>query len=435
MAEQSQQFSLGLTYWPRRTAYGWWRAYDRGATRDELAHVAALGCDTVRFCLRWEDFQPSPQRINSATLQALEHALDAAGEAGMRVVAALFPVALGGALQLPSWANGSDPLDELRRATRIAGPAIVVRPSAAPPLLYDDRYRTNQSNDLFTDTRVLDAQRYLIHELVGYFGPHPALYAWQLGEGLERVHKPESAAAVYDWFAVMVEALRAERPNARVLGVVSDRALQNTTGPRPEQIAATCDLLGVAADPPQPPQPPESQRPNHGAYVAFLHALAASLGRRPALVTSLGLPTVPGAGLGGNDRDQPGWIADSAYGRGLRAYRGELEQQATFVEATLDRLQRAGASGAWLAAYADYPEAIWRVPPLDRAIRERTLGLVDASGREKPAAAALARFAAERRPIRDVAPPLDADPERYWREPKRELARLWGEFGAEADGN
>jgi hypothetical protein len=428
MSEQNQPFSLGLTYWPRRTAFGWWQNYDRGEARDELAHVAGLGCDTVRLCLRWEDFQPSPRRVNSAALQALEHALDAAGEAGLRVVAALFPVALGAALQLPSWANGADPLDELRRATPIAGPAIVIRPSGAPPLLYEDRYRTNQANDLFTDARVLDAQRYLIHELVGYFGPHPALHAWQLGEGLERVHKPESAAAVYDWLAVMVEALRAERPNARVLGVISDRALLTAAGPRPEQVAATCDLLGVAAD---PPRPPEHQRPNHGGYVAFLHALTASLGRRPALVTSLGLPTVPAAGLGGNDSDRPGWIADSAYGRGLRAYRGEPEQQSIFVEATLDRLQQAGASGAWLAAYADYPEALWRVPPLDRAIRERTLGLVDASGREKPAAAALRRFAAERRQTRDVAPPLDADPERYWREPKRELARLWQEFSSE----
>ena len=76
MSEQSQPFSLGLTYWPRRSAFGWWQNYDRGATRDELAHVAALGCDTVRLCLRWEDFQPGPQRINSAALRALEHALD-----------------------------------------------------------------------------------------------------------------------------------------------------------------------------------------------------------------------------------------------------------------------------------------------------------------------------------------------------------------------
>src|SRR5262249_26219694 len=145
---------------------------------------------------------------------------------------------------------------------------------------------------------------------------------------------------------------------------------------------------------------------------------------------SLGLPTVPGTSLGGVEGDRAGWIADSSYGRRLRAYRGDPEQQEIFIEATLDRLQRAGASGAWLAAYADYPQSLWQTPPLDRAIRERTLGVVDAAGREKPAAVALQRFAAERRPIRAVAPALDTDTERYWREPKREFERLWREFSA-----
>ena len=57
---------------------------------------------------------------------------------------------------------------------------------------------------------------------------------------------------------------------------------------------------------------------------------------------------------------------------------------------------------------------------------------MDASGREKPAAAALQRFAAERRPVLEVAPPLDVDPERYWRDPQREFEGLWDEFSAEA---
>ncbi|MEO7911993.1 MAG: hypothetical protein ABIV47_20300 [Roseiflexaceae bacterium] len=427
MSEQNQLFSLGLTYWPRRTAFGWWQHYDRGATRDELAHVAALGCDTVRFCLRWEDFQPGPRRINSAALYALEHALDTAGAAGLRVVAALFPVALGGALHLPAWANGADPLDELLNAQRRGGATITMPRAGAPPLLYDGGYRTNKAGDLFSDTRVLEAQRYLINELVGYFGSHPVLYAWQLGEGLERVRTPDSAATPLEWFALMAETLRMARPGARVLGVISEQALAWPAGPRPAQIAATCDLLGVAAD---PPRPPANQRPNHGVYVAFLHALTAALGEAPALVTSLGLPTVPDVSLGGLESDRPGWIADSAYDRMLPVYRGEPEQQSILVESTLDRLQRAGASGAWLVAYADYPAELWRMPPLDRAIRERTLGLVDASGREKPAAAALQRFAAERRAVRAVAPPLDADPERYWRDPQREFERLWGEFSA-----
>jgi hypothetical protein len=417
---QVERMSLGLTYWPRRTGFGWWQAFDRAETREELAHVASLGCDTVRFCLRWEDFQPGARRLNSAALGSLEHALDAAQEAGLRVVAALFPVAIGGALQVPGWANGVDLLDELRSAARLVGPTIVLRPTGGPALLYDGGYHSNQTRDLFHEPSLLDAQRYLIHEIAGYFRSHPALAMWQLGEGLERVHKPGSAQAVAEWFAALAEALRAQDSNTGLLGVTSARGLTMSAGPRPADIAQSCNLLGVAADPPQLPQ---REQPLHMTYVAYLHALTAALGARPAIVTSLGLPT----DLFG----QPGWISDSAYGKPLRAYRAEPEEQTAFVEASLDRLRRAGAQGAWLATYADYPQPLWRMPPLDRAIRERTLGVVDAEGREKPAAAALRAFAAQRPTVVGVAPPIDVDPERYWRDPKRSFEELWKEFNNE----
>jgi hypothetical protein len=53
---------------------------------------------------------------------------------------------------------------------------------------------------------------------------------------------------------------------------------------------------------------------------------------------------------------------------------------------------------------------------------------VDADGREKPAAGTLRAFAAQRPTVITVAPPIAVDPERYWREPKREFEELWREF-------
>jgi hypothetical protein len=412
-------FNIGLTYWPRRTGYGWWRSFDRGEVREELAHVASLGCQTVRFCLRWEDFQPSPQRLNSGALHALEHALDTAQEAGLRVVAALFPAAIGGVLQIPRWANGVDVLDELLSTSRLVGPTIELRPKSGPSVLYDDRYHANQARDLFSTGPILAAQRYLIREVAGYFRSHPALAMWQLGEGLERVRKPASLQAVAEWFAAMGEALREHDPRTPALGVVSARALTLGSGPRPEDIVRSCELLGVAAD---PPERPRASHPSHTAYVEYLHALTAALAGKPAIVTGLGLPTAPNG--------QPGWINDGIYGRTLHAYRAEAEEQAAFVEEALNGLHRAGAQGAWLAAYADYPQSLWPMPPLDRSRRERTLGIVDADGREKPAAVALRRFATQQPARRDVTPPIVVDPERYWRDPRRSFDELWSEFDA-----
>jgi hypothetical protein len=289
-------------------------------------------------------------------------------------------------------------------------------------LLYEHGYHANKTNDLFVDARVLNAQRYLIREVVGYFRSHPALRAWQLGEGLERVRKPGAAAAVAEWLALCGEAVREQDPRAHLLGVVSARGLTTQSGPRPEDIAATCDLVGVAAD---PPERPTGRQPDHRSYVAYLHALTASLAARPVVVTSLGLPTTPNG--------QPGWINDSVHGRALHAYRAGPEEQAAFVEATLGQLHRAGARGAWLASYADYPQPLWRTAPLDRSIRERTLGLIDAEGREKPAAGALRAFVSQPPVVVHTTSAAMVDPESYWRDPKRSFDELWREFNSDME--
>ncbi len=415
------QFSLGLTYWPRRTAHNWWRMFDRGEAREELEQVAALGFDTVRFCLRWEDFQPQQDRVGSVALRALEHALDAAQAASLRVVAVLFPAALDGSLQMPAWANQGDAIGEIQRAVRL-GSLQVVRPALHPPLLYEDGYHPNRTHDPFNDRDMLDAQRYLVREVAGYFDMHPALWAWQIGEGLEYVHRPGSAEAVRYWLGTIAETLREAARQPRLLGVTTTRGLATRPGPRPEHLAEACDLLGVAAD---PPAPLPGERPLHVAYVAYLHALAAALGGKPAIVTSMAMPTAPD---GHSD-----WIADSAYGRPTRAYLGNEEEQATFVGLTLDRLLGAGAGGAWLASYADYAPEMWRTPPFDRVTRSRTLGVVAADGREKPVAAVLRAFAAARHPVAENVSVLDIDPERYWRDPKRSFEGLWREFNDESE--
>jgi hypothetical protein len=136
MTTCNDAFSLGVTYWPRQAGLLFWQRYDRGPVRDELAHIAALGFDTVRLCLVWEDFQPGPTRINSRAMRSLEHALDTAHTVGLRVVLALFPVATLGQLQILS--PGS-----VRRSVQ------------------------------------RDDCRYLVREVAGYFGDHPAVRIWQ----------------------------------------------------------------------------------------------------------------------------------------------------------------------------------------------------------------------------------------------------------------
>ncbi len=410
-------FSLGLTYWPRRDGPLLWRRFDGGAVREELLHIAALGCDTVRLSLTWEDFQPAPARIGAPALRALERTLDAVHEAGLRAALLLFPCAQDGVLQLPLWANGADVVAQLRRAGGRAAP-IVVRTPSSRTALSDGRYRPLRAENLFDDPELLAAQRYLIDEVAGYFGAHPAAWAWQLGEGFERIVRPERAVA-RAWLERAADDLRRAAPGATLLAAVSAASLR-TDGLRPEDLAAA-DLLGVCAEPPE--LPADGQK-RHTDPAAFLHALAAGLAGRRAIVTALGMPLAAHA---------PGWGEADAYGRRWPSYAGSEAEQASFVDAALERLRRDGAAGVWLSAYADYPQELWGAPPLDRAERARASGLVDASGREKASALALRSFAqALARDAREQSPPPAVDGDRYWRDPAQRFAELWREFTSAA---
>jgi hypothetical protein len=414
-------FSLGLTYWPRRAGMGWWSSVDPGELQDDLATIADLGFDTLRLLLTWEEFQPGARQIGSRAMRSLEMALDAARSAGLQVVLTLFPVAAHDTLMLPDWANGASLIDELTGAGGLA-PTLVVPAPGSAPVLYDGTYHVNQARDLFSYRPILAAQRYLIDEVVGYFGSHPAIWAWQLGEGLERIHRPASAEDVRAWYSTMADAVREHRTSGSILGVTSLRGLGMKVGPRPEELRDTCDLLGITADPPEPPGSPK----RHTTFAAFAHAVAAGFAERPAIVTSLAMPTT----------EQRGglWAAEQIYGRERQIFYADLEQHATFIETALNRLQADGAAGVWLAAYADHHTGRWREPPLDRAPRQRTLGIIDSQGRPKPAAEVVADFARRLRADdrrRASTLPGAIDPERYWHDPRQALKELWNDFESE----
>lgn len=441
MNAQQTPFTIGLTYWPRRKAYRWWSAFDRAEVRDELAHVASIGINLVRFYIRWEDFQPATDRINSRAFRSLEQALDAAAAARLKVVPVLFPAGFAGAVQLPRWAGSVDPLDELWQTARFGprmsfssrgagtaslaslGPALTYRAPAQAPILYEYGYHYSTPRNPFDDPVMRDAQSYFVSEIVGYFGSHPAIWGWQLGEGLERVMRPSSEAAVRDWYLQIAGLVREHHDSARVIGVTSERGLTMRSGPRPEHLAEACDMVGVAADPPLR-LPGSEQAPLRA--LSFTHSLVTTLAEKPVIVAGLGVPTT--------SESHPDAVTDQVFGRQRTVTRLDAERQARFVVTAVEQLQRAGAAGAWLAAYADYAPELWRLPPLDRALRERSVGLVDQTGREKLVAIALRSLAARVRdstatPQRHTLP--EVDPERFWRDPERACRELWRSFESE----
>lgn len=402
--------TLALNYWPRRTGVRWWSQFDRGELREDLQRIASFGISDVRINLLWEDVQPAPRKVNGTVMRAFERALDIAGESGLKVIAGLFPVAIGGSLFVPRWIAHPDLLSEMMRTGMLPDPQ-----AKQPAVVYEGAYRPSYARDLFRDTAAVEAMGYQIGEVVGYFGSHPAVHYWQLGEGLECIHTPAADDAVAAWFAQMVETARAAYQNAQLFGVTTAHGLLHRGGPRPDQIAAACDLVGVALDSPLPMPGFRADSPD---AIEFFYTLASALAGQPLAALGLGLATAPG--------NRPTTVADMQYGEPIATPLVSVQQQAEFLGSMLEWLHNLGAPLVVLAEYSDYPPALWREPPLDRSIRSRTIGLVEAGGREKAdSIGALERW--NTTPANSTTPQLhgDFDPERYWHDPSGECARLW----------
>ena len=418
-------FSLGVSYWPHirgGAAPYTWASIDQGAVRDELDQIAELGVDTLRLDLRWDDFQPSPDRLGLAALGALEQLLDAAQERGLRVAAGLFGGSLAGALALPRWATGLRPIDA-QIAQRQGRPLLV--PADGLSILSGEGYHRNSPRDFFDDSDQRTAQRYLIREVVGNFASHPAIWAWLLAADLTLAREPERAAQAADWWGGLAEAARAAG-GRELLGQLSAASLARPATLRPAAISRHGAGLLLAA---QPFAPLAVNEPWRAGHLSFLLALVASLARdeqgrsAPIYVGDVGL----GLAVAG----QAGWVDDLALGRTVRSFLADEERQAIFVEEALTTLYAAGAAGVWLSSYTDLSESTWHGPPLDRAIARRCQGLVSAEGRERPAALAVRAFAARLRkepPARRQPSPLPIDPERFWRTPREQLAALYAEW-------
>ncbi len=69
---------------------GWWTAFDRDEVAADFDRIATCGFDSVRIFLTWEDFQPTPSRVDSAMLDRLVSALDEAHSAGLSIMPTLF---------------------------------------------------------------------------------------------------------------------------------------------------------------------------------------------------------------------------------------------------------------------------------------------------------------------------------------------------------
>jgi endo-1,4-beta-mannosidase len=383
-------FELGCNYWPRKSAMYMWRALDLGEVRDELAHVRELGFEVVRFFVLATDFMPAPLTVAAPAVDALVQVARIAREVGLRTVPTLIVINMSGMLWWPRWMLDAE----------------------------------GKPGDLYGDPLILRSQALLVETCCRALAGDASIRAFDLANEIDGAQKPASRHAGWLWSSLLAGAARRAAPAVPIQIGAHLPSLTDDNRMRVDDLGQVADEDCMHAYPLYYPGARSPLDPELAPFAASLTAALAGTGR-PALMHEFGLCTAePGA---------PGrTIEDDFLGRARRQYLASEVEAGRYYAEVLERLAATGAAGAYAWCYADYDASLFDRAPLDRAVRERTFGVVRADGSEKPAAVAVRAFAkrlAKGEARLDAGPRvLDVSADAYYAAPDDHFRRLYASW-------
>ncbi len=372
-----------------------WQRFDPGEIADDMHRIADLGLDSVRFFLRWADFQPAPKRMNLVMLERLIRVTELIAAAGLRAMPTLFCGHMSGVNWLPSWT-----LDRTQSNGRFR-------------TITEDNDEPYGAGNLYSGA-LLDAQRYHAREVAAALRGHPNVLAWDLGNEFSNVREPGAASDAREWSKRLTAELQSASGHP-VTGGLHGEDLTRDRNIRPSSIAepwifATMHGYSVYSD--------FARSRTDADVVPFLGTLTASLAQKPVLFSEFGNPTCPPGKRSPYDRvplpDEaplPIVLADDPV-RATYACLDEVEM-AAYARAVLEKLHGTGRLGGYWWCWADYADDLRSTPPFDRAPHELRFGVVRSDGTLKPVAETLAAFAREERTIVESSDPAMFEPAYY----------------------
>ncbi len=373
------RFLMGINYWPRRSAMYAWERFDLGEMREDFERIKGLGLDLVRFFLTWESFQPKPDVIDATALRRFDAVMDAIHHAGLQAMPTLFCGHMSGVNWLPEWT-----LDR----TQAHGRFRTIAGGHTSPYGIADFY---------ADPHLLHAQTLHARVVGERARNHPALYAWDIGNEFSNLREPASPDDAAAWSVRITETLY-EASGVGATGGIHTEDVERDRNIRPSSISLPWIFASMHGYPPYCAWARDKLDPD---VVPFLSQLTQSCSGKPVFFTEFGNPSC--------------YVDDDA--------------MAAYAYTVLDRLHTGGAIGAMWWCWADYDRKLDALPPFDLAEHELHFGIVDALGREKPVAQALARFAREPRRVRSFPPPI-VDEAAYYASLPRSLEAAFRDYCA-----
>jgi endo-1,4-beta-mannosidase len=374
---------------------GWWSSFDPAEVEADFARIAACGLDSVRMFLSWEDFQPTPARVDGEMLARLVVVADLAAGLGLQLIPTLFTGHMSGVNWIPPWALGGSDGDPRFRV--VSGSTVVGR----------------GLRNWYSDPAIGDAQVLLAAKAAGALAGHEAVWAWDLGNENSNCVVPPNRSSARAWLVRLSSAVRTADETALVTVGLHMEDLEEDRRLGPRQASQVCDLLSMHG---YPIYARWSDGPTDAELLPFLARVTRWLGDgRDVLFSEFGLPT--------HRRGDP---QERRAGAELLV---DEEAAAVYTTAALEGLRRAGCLGALLWCYSDYDPALWEKPPFDLAPHERTFGLWRIDGSPKPAVAAISAFVGAERCTRGHADAwIDIDRDEFLLDPDTQLPRLYRRY-------
>ena len=390
-------FELGINYWPRKTAMWMWREFDIGEVRDDMARIAGMGFDVVRFFAMTRDFLTGPSCVAPEMIDRLGQVALAAKDAGLRSMPTLITINMSGRFWWPDW-----------MIDRNGGPA-----------------------DLFSDPAILRAQALLVGTCARSLAGDDSIRAFDLSNEVDDAQQPSTRDAGWLWASLLANTIRREAPGVPIQVGAHLVSLTNANYIRIDDIAGVADEDVMHAYPLYCKTARSFLDPELVPFCCALTAGLAGTGR-PVLMQEFGLCTAA-PGVDGHT------ITDDFLGRPLDQYLASEDEAAVYYREVIERLHQTGASGAYAWCYADYDARLFDRSPISTAIRERTFGLLRADGTEKPIADVFRQFRARRdagafdRKDNVIPVILDVSADEYYKAPQAHFDRLYTKWIAGID--
>lgn len=146
-----RQMRFGVNYVPRKNWWYCWLDWDQKAIGEDLSVIASLNLDHIRIQCLWPYIEPGVSNVSEQILANLHGLLDAADAEGLDVQVTVLNGWMSGLSFMPPW----------------------VAPLKKPGAL--------TAGNIFTDPRVIEAEKLLFRRIAETIGKHPRFLGFDIG--------------------------------------------------------------------------------------------------------------------------------------------------------------------------------------------------------------------------------------------------------------